>query len=77
MKPIYKIRSKATGLYKIAGRHSGWNTVGKTWSSRGALSGHLALYYNNNPFRDIEVVVIEPVITKCMSVAEYRAEVKD
>lgn len=52
---FFKIRSKITGLYKIAGnkrdgstgRVTGWTKQGKTWNKK-SLAGHFALFLCTN-----------------------------
>lgn len=40
---VYKIRRKSDGLFSTGGCDPKFNRVGKTWSTKGALNGHLTL----------------------------------
>jgi hypothetical protein len=89
---FFKIRNKKTGLYSKGGtdmlvsedprypsRH--WNKVGKTWTTRRALGGHLAQYVDvpyddakpsNVPIpEDWEIVEFETIEMKVVNAREY------
>ncbi len=78
---VYKIQHKETKLFKRAGYHGGWNKVGKSWASRQALSGHIALYKETwrgkPPSMDLwEIVEYRPVENRRLSIDQYISERK-
>jgi hypothetical protein len=89
---LFKIRNKRTGLYSKGGtdmlvsedprypsRH--WNKIGKTWTTRQALGGHLAQYVHvpydySEPAKvsipeDWEIVEFETIEMKVVNAREY------
>ena len=75
---VYKIRHKKTGLWKIGGFYGGWNKNGKSWLTRGALNGHLAMLrdYKSKELpagtEDWEIVKFEVVEGSAMSIPEWK-----
>ena len=72
MAVVYKIRRRSDGLFSTGGGTPSFNTNGKTWNTRGAMSNHFACikeygryrdgkWLYRNPYEDCEVVVIEVV----------------
>lgn len=45
---VYKIQRNSDGLFSSGGITPSFSRGGKTWSSKGALMGHLAQFYNTN-----------------------------
>lgn len=48
----YKIQRKSDGLYSTGGSSPGFTRRGKTWSSIGALKGHLGLFIYSRGARE-------------------------
>jgi hypothetical protein len=38
---LYKVRNRATGLFRVGGMRGKYSKTGKSWSSKGALKGHI------------------------------------
>jgi hypothetical protein len=73
---VYKIRDKETGLFSKGGSHPRWSAKGKTWQSKGALSGHLALA-NGRFYEEAEIVEIQCVESGIISLGDWRAVVAE
>lgn len=76
MAQLYKIQNKETGLFSTGGTLPGWNKNGKTWASRGALSGHLAQFSSlgiRTFYGDAQIVMVETVVVDTMEVDQYMA----
>lgn len=43
-KVVFKIRDRATGLYKGRGKYGSWSKTGHAWTTAARVSGHLAMY---------------------------------
>lgn len=64
----YKVRHPKSGLYSTGGTSPRWNTKGKVWNNKGALSNHLKLVNDRTAYgEDCEVVTIEITMVETSS----------
>lgn len=57
---IYKIRRKSDGLFSAGGYSPSWTKKGKIWTTRAALTNHLAMCTRTN-YKDCEIIEYEVV----------------
>lgn len=69
---VYKIRDKNTGLYSKGGYYTSFTKLGKTWSTKGALSLHLALLREKCRYRKEKFVIPDN-----WEILEFETEGKD
>ena len=62
---VYKVRHAETRLFRAAGIYTRWDTVGKTWDTKGKLrtmiTCALNTNYSHNDFGNWEVIEYEVI----------------
>jgi len=69
-KSVFKIRRRSDGLYSKGGSTPSFSKQGKTWTSKSALSGHLALIHEYDRYKHVHTSTIATVYADC-EVIEY------
>lgn len=80
-KTVYMIRRKSDGMYSVGGSRPFFTKNGKAWTSKAALSNHLALVVEqkHTPYSGCEIVVIvlNSEVSDTFSVSDWLDSIKE